>query len=122
MSKISRKNFLKNSAFGIAGLAASPLTGSAASTWKQLNQRDWKKDFSPNDRIHIATIGMGIIAHFNTRTALEIPGVEIVAAADCYDSRLVRANEVFGKDVFTTKDYREILNRSDIDAVKTDGS
>lgn len=117
MSKLSRKKFLKNSVFGIAGLAASPLLTSNAASSEVLKNRNWKKKFSTNDRIQIASIGMGIIAHYNIRTALEVPGVELVAAADCYDSRLVRTKEVFGDDIFTTRDYREILNRQDVDAV-----
>lgn len=117
MSKISRKNFLRNSALGLAGLAIAPRQGKAAERFEELQSRDWKKKFQANDQIQIATIGMGIIAHFDTPTALEVPGVKMVAAADCYDSRLVRTREVFGDDVFTTKDYREILERDDIDAV-----
>ena len=117
MSKLSRKNFLRNSALGIAGLTVSPLMGKASSPYRELNTPKWKEKFSANDRIQVAAIGMGIIAHYNVQTALEVPGVELVAAADCYDSRLKRTKEVYGDDVFTTKDYREILNRSDVDAV-----
>lgn len=117
MSKISRKNFLRNSALGITGLAVAPFTSSDRTIAKQLEKPNWKEKFAPNERIQIAAIGMGIISHFNIRTALEVPGIELVAAADCYDSRLVRTKEVFGKEVFTTKDYREILDRSDVDAV-----
>ncbi|NBC04936.1 MAG: Gfo/Idh/MocA family oxidoreductase [Bacteroidetes bacterium] len=117
MSNISRKNFLRNSALGLAGFAIAPNSGKAAERFEELKDRDWKKKFQANDQIQIATIGMGIIAHFDTPTALEVPGVKMVAAADCYDSRLVRTKEVFGDDIFTTKDYREILERDDVDAV-----
>lgn len=117
MANISRKDFLKNSTLGMAGLAVGPIMSSGVSSFHELEKSDWKEKFAPNDRIQIATIGMGIIAHYNTRTALELPGVELVAAADCYDSRLIRTKEVFGEDIFTTRDYREILDRSDVDAV-----
>ncbi|MEX0769854.1 MAG: Gfo/Idh/MocA family oxidoreductase [Balneolaceae bacterium] len=117
MKNITRKNFLKNSALGLAGLTVNPFESPSTVRSEFLDERNWKENFASNDRIQIATIGMGIISHFNTTTALEVPGVELVAAADCYDSRLVRAREVFGEDIFTTRDYREILDREDVDAV-----
>lgn len=117
MSKLSRKNFLRNSALGLAGLSMTPLFSKAASKVHQLEQQPWKTKFAANDRVRVAALGMGIIAHYNVRTALQVPGVEFVAAADAYDSRLVRAREIWGDQLFTTKDYREILNRDDIDAV-----
>ncbi len=72
---------------------------------------------SPNDNIQLALIGAGIQGQSDTRFALQVPGVKLVAVADCYDGRLAHAKELWGSDVFTTRDYKEILNRKDVDAV-----
>ncbi len=66
---------------------------------------------SPNDVIQLALIGAGIQGQGDTRTALQVPGVKLVAVADCYDGRLAHAKELWGSDLFTTRDYREILAR-----------
>ena len=77
--------------------------------------KDLKK-ISPNDKLRIATIGMGIQGHYDTQAALKNPDIELVAAADLYTGRLERAKAIY-KDIATTRDYREILSRKDIDAV-----
>jgi Predicted dehydrogenases and related proteins len=112
----SRRKFLKN--FGTASLLM-PLSSLAAYNEEEIEKRiiPYEKKFSANDTIRLACIGMGIMGFGDVKTAIQVPGVEFVAACDLYDGRLERAKEVFGKDLFTTKDFHKILDRKDIDAV-----
>jgi predicted dehydrogenase len=70
-----------------------------------------------NDRIQFATIGTGGMGFGDTFHAVNTPGTKLVGACDVYQGRLTRARELYGKDVFVTRDYREILGRKDVDAV-----
>jgi predicted dehydrogenase len=105
----TRRDFLK--------LAAA--TGVTAAVPRQSNAYTLQAPqiTSPNDRIQIATIGCGIQGSGDTNNALRSPGVEIVAVADIYDGRQVRAKEEWGDHLFVTRDYREVLARPDVDAV-----
>jgi predicted dehydrogenase len=114
--KKSRRNFIKLTA-ATTLVAGSTKAVSGARNIYPIQTNETKKTISPNDKIRIATIGIGGMGHGDTQTALRVPGVEFVAAADVYDGRLVRVKEVYGNQLFTTRDYREILSRPDIDAV-----
>ncbi len=72
---------------------------------------------SPNAKISFATIGNGGMGTGDTESALRTGLTEMVAASDVYQGRLDRAKERFGNHLFTTRDYREVLARKDIDAV-----
>jgi len=71
----------------------------------------------PSDRVRFASIGTGVEGCTIMQAALRCPGTEIVAACDLYDGRLTAAKEYARKEIFTTKDYRAILDRHDVDAV-----
>jgi predicted dehydrogenase len=73
--------------------------------------------FAANDNIQVALIGAGGMGQGDARTSSSIPGVKLVAACDIYTSRLERCKELWGAGLFTTRDYREILARPDVDAV-----
>src|SRR5688572_29554894 len=100
----SRREFLKMAA--ATGVTASIPLASHPQTMPS-------GGVSPNDRIQLATIGAGGQGMSNTRTALELTDVELVAVADVYDGRLVRSKELWGDHIFTTRDYREVLARPD---------
>ncbi len=71
---------------------------------------------APSDRIGLAVIGAGGMGMADVRTALRIPGVQLVAACDIFDGRLDAARERRG-DIFVTRDFQEVLARDDVDAV-----
>jgi predicted dehydrogenase len=70
-----------------------------------------------NDHIQIALLGAGGQGQYDTRVAAQVPGVKVVAASDCYDGRMEHCKELWGNDIFTSRDYKEVLARKDIDAV-----
>lgn len=72
---------------------------------------------SANDTIQIALIGAGGMGQGDAKYQTSLPGVKIVAVADIYDGRLAHMKEVYGSGLFTTRDYREVLARPDIDSV-----
>lgn len=113
----SRREFLTRAARGGIVFAAAPaaLADSGSARYQRLSRAAAVS--SPNDNIQIALIGAGGMGSANVDTAISIPGVEIVAACDCYDGRLADAKTRWGDHVVTTRDYREILARSDVDAV-----
>lgn len=67
--------------------------------------------------VRIALIGKGGQGTSDTRTALQVPGVKLVAVCDLYDARLQNAKQEWGNDIFTTREYKDILSRNDVDAV-----
>ena len=73
--------------------------------------------YSPNDTVQIALIGAGGMGQGDAKLSTSIPGIKLIAACDCYDGRLKHMKEVYGPDTFTTRDYREIVARKDVDAV-----
>lgn len=113
----TRRKFLKQLSATSAMLAAGPFASVA--NHEQIEERiiRYEKPVSPNDTIRIGLIGTGIQGHGDLQAALKVPGVELAGACDLYTGRLERMKELYGSTLFTTKDYRELLNKKDIDAV-----
>src|SRR5580698_7592664 len=112
MQGFDRRSFLKSVGAASAGTMLAgkihALTG---------GQGEPSGAIAANDHIQIALIGAGGQGQYDTGIAVQVPGVKLVAVADCYNGRLEHSKEVWGDDVFTTRDYNEILARKDIDAV-----
>lgn len=111
----SRRSFIRKVVTTAPMLAGAPYLLSRENQVASLMHR--KKVFASNDNIQLAIIGAGGMGMEDARIASRIPGVKVVAASDLYTGRLERAKEIYGQDIYTSMDYREILNRRDVDAV-----
>ena len=68
-------------------------------------------------RDHLQRLFFGIQGHGDLATALKVPGVELAGVCDLYTGRLQNAKELYGDQIFTIKNYHEVLDRSDVDAI-----
>ncbi len=115
----TRRSFLKKATLGSAAITSVPYVfASSYEQKKVMLSRDYRNEnFSHNDQINLGLIGSGIQGIYDTTAALKVDGVKLVAVCDLYTGRLDRAKELWGDNIATTRDYREILDRKDIDAV-----
>ena len=112
VQELNRRFFLK-----VAGAATAETLLGGNMHMLAAVQSEPARQVSANDNIQFALIGAGIQGQGDTKFAVQVPGVKLVAVADCYDGRLEHSKELWGSDIFTTRDYNEILARKDIDAV-----
>jgi predicted dehydrogenase len=120
--KPSRREFLKELAQGSLAAGAFPYIAARRPSRQQVilerePHPDLDRRFAANDTVRLGAIGTGIIGFYNIQSALKVPGLELAAVCDLYDGRLTRVKEGFGPNIATTRDYREILARDDIDVV-----
>jgi predicted dehydrogenase len=110
--RVSRRAFLQTSA-GAAGasllarsnyLDAEPIPSAAQST-------------PASDQVRFGIVGVGMEGSGLLTTAVELKGVECVAAADLYDGRHELAKEIVRKPIRTTRRYKDLLDSKDIDAI-----
>ncbi len=70
-----------------------------------------------NDELRIGVIGSGGRGALAGHAHKPGEGSRIVACCDIYDDRLAKNKETYGDDIFVTKDYREIIDCKDVDAI-----
>ncbi len=114
----SRRSFITNVTKGIVGASIIPSLITARDRKKNQDELIRSNQvYSANDQIQIALIGAGGMGTADANTAVTVPGIKLVAVCDLYNGRLEEAKKHWGNDIATTRDYREILERKDIDAV-----
>jgi predicted dehydrogenase len=116
MSSSSRRKFLRQLG-GTAALFSAPGAQAIALDESKIQIIQPEKRHDSNSKIRIACIGLGLMGFGDTETALQVPGVEMAGACDLYEGHLERARATWGKDLYCTRDFRELLERKDIDAV-----
>jgi predicted dehydrogenase len=108
---LSRRAFLRGSAAATAG-------GLLISKTVLLEAQPLPRAVAPSDRVRFGMIGIGMQGSDLLATAITLPGVECVAAADLYDGRHTLAKEITGNsNLPTTRRYQELLDRKDIDCI-----
>lgn len=113
----SRRKFLQQIGATSLVAASSPFASLAAQQKAEERILQYERPFAANDKVRIGVIGYGVQGHFDLNTALKVPGVELAGICDLYPGRLDNAKEQYGKDLFTTRNYKELLAKNDIDAV-----
>jgi predicted dehydrogenase len=106
--KYSRRDFLFTGSAATLGVrAAFPGFARAAG----------RRPVAASDTVRFGLIGAGVRGSEHLQYSLQVPGVECVAVSDLWDARHQSAREYLKKDVPTTRDYRAVLDRKDVDAV-----
>ena len=102
---INRRDFMKRAAITTAGagLAISAAGGTRA--------------LAASDRIRVGVIGPGLQGSADMAEFLKQPDVDIVAVCDVYQPNLDKALKATNGKAKGYKDFRQVLDRKDIDAV-----
>ena len=102
--KMNRREFHKSAAFGVASLSTASRPEARAAV-------------AANDRLSIGLIGSGGMGQANLRDFLHTGQVDCIAIADPYEPNLDAGIMITNGVAKPYKDFREILDRKDIDAV-----
>jgi predicted dehydrogenase len=70
-----------------------------------------------NDRIRLALLGAGQRGQYDMSLFQKDPTVEVVAVCDAYAPHREKAQQAAGASATAHLDYREVLDRKDVDAV-----
>jgi len=115
MDKLNRRQFLRKATGAALGAVAFPMVIPASALGKEGRP-------APSDRIVLGIIGVGGQGRGDLRGFLQKPEAQVVAVCDVdaghRNMARDRVNEQYGnRDCATYNDFREVIDRSDIDAL-----
>jgi predicted dehydrogenase len=115
MKANSRRSFIQK--LGLAGAAL--VAGQTAHAGTHVVRHDLRRPVQPmaDKPIRMGLIGAGGMGTEDMKTALLHAGIQITAVCDLYAGRLEAARTRWGSQLFSTRDYQELLRRPDVDAV-----
>lgn len=99
--QLSRRSFLKTSTTCAASVLGAPAANVRAA----------------NETRNVGCIGTGGRCRALMKSLQKLPNVRIAAVRDIYDAHLKLARELADPKAIATKQYKEVLDRKDIDAV-----
>src|SRR5260370_28975076 len=100
MTDNTRRDFLKQAAFGTAAFLAHPTS----------------PVLGANDRVRVGMIGVGNRGQELLRQVISVPNTQLVAIADVYTRRHDEAKKM-APGIQTFDDHRRLLDMKDLDAV-----
>ena len=110
MYLLDRRQFLKRTALGAAGLGAINL----------FSAQSWSQVAGANETVRLAVVGLNGKGKNHVRDFRELPGVKVVAICDVDIDIIARERAKFeedGESVRTYLNYQTLLEQKDIDAV-----
>jgi predicted dehydrogenase len=114
---LSRRGFLENS-LGTLAAAGLPLWY-ARETVAAIQEKEAasRRRIGANDTIVMGAIGVGGQGTYIMKQAMKKKGVKFVAVCDVDDERCAKAAKEVGPDCAKYHDFRELVDRKDLDAV-----
>jgi predicted dehydrogenase len=103
-SQHHRREFLESLGIGAAGLITAGYAATA-------------RGFAANETITIGCIGTGGRCRRLMQSLAQIPGVKLAAVCDVWDTHLEEGRRLADSQAFATKEFRELLDRKDLDTV-----
>ena len=117
MQSITRRGFVRLGAGAVAAQAAVKATLLEPAALRAQTLGSGTAGGADEPKIRFISIGTGIRGCDLLRSARQVPTGVLVGTADLYDMHQQAGKEAYGADVPTTRDYRSLLDRKDVDAV-----